>query len=251
MTDEQQKQASAPIQLYLTTPYPCSYLPGKMARSQVAIPPQRIDTPTYHFLMRQGFRRSGLVTYRPACQDCHACLSVRLLVDEIHYSRSQQRALKKHNTLHTHLLPLISIPAHIELYQRYQTARHTEADTEQNDSDQYEAFILKSQVDSFLVEFREDNILRMVSLVDQLADGLSAVYTFFDPDIPTASFGVFNILWLAQQAKKQGLPYLYLGYWIANCRKMAYKTDYQPLEGYVNGQWQRLTESDFSPADPD
>lgn len=246
MHNAHKKQSPAAMMTYSSTTYPCPYLPGKTARAQMAILRARVNTADYSFLMRHGFRRSGLVTYRPDCQDCQACLSVRIPVNEIHYTRSQKRALKKHSQLHIRRRPLQFIPAHFALYQRYQAARHPDGNEQQTNSEQYTSFILQSHVHSFLVEFRDEHAIRMVSLVDQLEDGLSAVYTFFDPDIASASFGVFNIVWLTQQAKQMGLPYLYLGYWIADCRKMAYKKDYHPLEALIHGQWQRLTDPFFA-----
>ena len=111
---------------------------------------------------------------------------------------------------------------------------------DQDGREQYESFILTSHVNSFLVEFRDEGALRMVSLIDQLEDGLSSVYTFFDPDVPDASYGVFNVVWQAQLARQLGLPWLYLGYWIPACRKMAYKTAYRPLEGWSEKGWRPL-----------
>ena len=248
MRSQDPRSVSPPF--YLTPSYPCHYLPGKMARSKVAFPDALIHTDNYHVLIQQGFRRSGLAIYRPDCSACKACISVRIPTHEIQYSRSQRRALKKHGNLHSYLLPLQYMPAHFDLYQRYQAARHIDKDKKQTAIEQYHTFILKSHVNSFLVEFREDQALRMVSLIDQLEDGLSAVYTFFDPALTSTSFGVFNILWLAQQAKQMGMPYLYLGYWVRDCSKMAYKKHYQPLEGYIDGRWQRLTDQYFAPTSP-
>lgn len=109
-----------------------------------------------------------------------------------------------------------------------------------DDREQYENFILRSNVASFLVEFREAGRLRMVSLIDQVDDGLSSAYTFYDPDVAGASYGVFNILWQIGLARQLGFPFLYLGYWIGECRKMTYKTQYRPIEGLIDGKWQLL-----------
>ena len=106
--------------------------------------------------------------------------------------------------------------------------------------EQYRHFLLPSNVDSKLVEFRENGILRMVSIIDELPDGISSVYTFFDPDVPGASFGTYNILWQARQCRELKLPYLYLGYWIKDSRKMAYKAAFKPLQALINGQWEPL-----------
>jgi arginine-tRNA-protein transferase len=115
---------------------------------------------------------------------------------------------------------------------------------DEDSREQYENFILKSQVDSFLAEFRLDGELKMVSLIDQLGDGLSSVYTFFDPADSQASYGTYNILWQVELARARGLPYVYLGYWIAECRKMAYKTRFHPIEGLVDGAWRMLADTE-------
>jgi arginine-tRNA-protein transferase len=165
---------------------------------------------------------------------------MRVIVDEFHPSRSQQRSWKKHHGLSVKLLPLQDKPEYFDLYRRYQTARHRDGGMEDDNPEQYRNFLLQSHVDSLLVEFRDDDALRMVSIVDVLDDGLSAVYTFYDPDISHASFGTFNVLWQIELCLKLKLPYLYLGYWIAAARKMAYKTRFGPAEGLIDQTWQRL-----------
>lgn len=238
---------SQTIHCYATASYPCSYLPGREARSEVATPAELIDFRVYGQLLRLGFRRSGEFVYRPACDGCSACVPVRLRVAEFCPDRSQRRALRRHDNLESQILPLDFVDEHFALYRRYQIARHAGGGMDLDDPGQYENFILKSRVASFLAEFREAGVLRMVSLIDQIEDGLSSVYTFFDPDVAGASYGVYNVLWQAALARRLGLPYLYLGYWIGECRKMAYKTRYRPLEGLLAGTWQALAD-DGSPA---
>ncbi len=235
------------LQFYSTSPYPCSYLPDREARSQVATPSHLINDEIYSSLVRSGFRRSGIFTYRPNCDACQACTPVRLPVNQLVTSRSQRRALQRHGNLVARELPLSFVESHYALYSRYQQARHPGGGMDEDSHDQYAHFLLQSRVDTRLIEFSENDIVRMVSVIDVLDDGLSSVYTFYDPDLPQTSFGTYNIVWQAAQCRALGLPYLYLGYWIAECRKMAYKAAFQPIEGYVAGQWGPLLKPE-SPA---
>lgn len=228
------------IQFYLTAPYPCSYLPGLEARSQVATPAHLIGPAAYSQLIMAGFRRSGNYAYRPHCHDCARCVPARVVAQAFSPNRAQRRCLGKNGMLSTAVLPLEFHESHYALYRRYQRARHTGGGMDQDDIDQYSQFLLSSQVNSFLVEFRENDALRMVSLIDQVEDGLSAVYTFFDPDCSDRSLGTYSILWQIDYARKLGLPYVYLGYWIAESDKMAYKSNFRPMEGLSGASWKRI-----------
>jgi arginine-tRNA-protein transferase len=228
------------IQFYTTAPYACSYLSGHVARSQVATPGHLIDAQIYSELVRNGFRRSGIFTYRPQCDSCRACVPVRVPVALAHTDRSQRRALKQHMHLVATEHPLQFSEEHFTLYQRYQSARHAGGGMDLDNREQYTNFLLQTHVDTHLVEFREDGILRMVCVIDRLTDGLSSVYTYFDPDVPRASYGTYGVLWQIEACRRLELPYLYLGYWIRDSDKMAYKSRFQPVEGRINGQWQHL-----------
>ncbi len=228
------------IQLYLTAPYPCSYLADLEARSQVATPAFLITTPIYSKLVRHGFRRSGTFTYRPRCDTCRQCVPARVVVADFKASRSQRRSWKRHHDLQVHILPLQDKAEYFDLYRRYQQTRHAEGGMKDDDPEQYRNFLLQSHVDSLLVEFREGDALRMVSIVDVLEDGLSAVYTFYDTEIANASYGTFNVLWQIELCRKLGLPFLYLGYWIRDSQKMAYKAKFQPLQGLQDDEWRPI-----------
>ncbi len=244
----------SPIRFYATAPYTCSYLPERTARSQVALtrvvetpgpPPETDFSPDLaaaygSLLVQHGFRRSGTFIYRPHCDDCHACVPVRLPVERFVPDRAQRRAMQRHADLDVRICPPAFSEEHFLLYRRYLHVRHPQGGMDEDSREQYQQFLLQSPVETFFVEFRDSHALRMICVIDRLEDGLSSVYTFFDPELPRASLGTYAILWQIEACRQARLPHLYLGYWIGESRKMAYKSRFRPIEGYREGRWREM-----------
>lgn len=229
------------LQFYLTAAYPCSYLDGQQARSQVLLPGEVSDNAVYGQLVDLGFRRSGHYVYRPRCDHCDACQPARIPVADFKADRSQRRTANRLAGLSIRLRPLAYVQEHFDLYVRYQQQRHPGGGMDEDGESQYAQFMLASPVTSLLAEFRDGERLVMVSLIDQLDHGISAVYAFYEPEPASAGYGVFNVLWQIELCRQLELPYVYLGYYIENCRKMNYKIRYRPLEVYRGGEWRRYS----------
>lgn len=232
------------IQYYITPPHQCSYIEGRAARMVFLDPVKRIDTTTLSELSRQGFRRSGDFVYRPECNHCRQCLSARIRVDEFKPTSSQKKALKSNRDLRivtraTHHATQV----HYQLYERYIRLRHADGDMYPPSYDQFEKFLVDSCTNSFFLEIWQADQLMAVATCDQLDDGISAVYTFFEPTATHRSLGTFAILQQIEWAKQQHLPYVYLGYWVPDSAKMKYKAQFSPLEILINGQWRFLPDN--------
>lgn len=225
---------------YLTSNFECSYLSNRQARSVVAMPLVRLAPTEFGNLITQGFRRSGYYIYRPQCNNCKACIPVRLRVSDFVANRSQKRNINKFENLHTEIKPLEFEQEHYELYKAYQDSRHHNSKMAEDTPEQYRQFFLESLVESKIIEFRDQQgKLKIVSLIDFIDDGISAVYSFFDNTLEKSNsgLGIYAIMWQVELVKKLDLNYLYLGYWIGASEKMNYKAKFQPLEKFDGRKW--------------
>ena len=229
------------LQYYITPPHDCSYLPKRSARMVFLDPAQRIDTLTLSELSRSGFRRSGDFVYRPECHSCRQCLSARVPVANFRPNSSQKKALKNNKDLTTRIIGLDQIEDHhYQLYEQYIRVRHFDGDMYPPSYEQFEKFLLQSCANTSFLELWQDDQLMSVAACDHVDDGLSAVYTFFDPFEPKRSLGVYSILQQIEWVKKLGLDYLYLGYWVPHSHKMTYKAKYTPFEILLDGKWHTI-----------
>jgi arginine-tRNA-protein transferase len=228
------------LKVYTTYPHSCSYLADQEATTLFVDPRQRMDQKLYSHLSLLGFRRSGSHIYRPHCTHCEACVPARIPVNEFKPKRGQRRTWNRNQDLQVQCSDNIRDREAFELYCRYIRLRHADGDMYPPDREQYESFLNNAWDCTRYYRFYEGETLQAVAVVDQLLDGLSAIYTFFEPDADRRSLGGYAILWQIERAKELGLDYLYLGYWIRDCQKMAYKSEYRPLELYVNNRWASL-----------
>lgn len=220
---------------------PCPYLPGRMERKLMT----RIDGPDatafYSLLSRSGFRRSHIFAYRPACHGCAACIPVRVKVAEFRPSRTQRRLLRMNRDLSVKELPAVASKEHYALFQSYVLARHSDGEMADMRFDDYRGMVEDTHLDTRLSEYRlPTGALAAVCLTDWLGDGGSAVYSFFDPRLARRSLGTLMILDLIDCARRRGLAHAYLGYWIDNAPKMAYKARFRPLEGLGPDGWRPI-----------
>lgn len=224
-------------QFYLTSPSPCPYLPGREERKIFTHLIGRRARALNDSLTEAGFRRSQTIAYRPACEGCHACVSVRVLVDAFEPSRSQRRVARANADLTGAIAPAHATSELYDLFRDYVDARHSDGGMADMTVLDFAMMIEDSHVDTAIVEYRHDGELIACCLTDTLADGLSMVYSIYNPDETKRSLGAYMILDHIARARALGLPHLYLGYWVDGSRKMDYKSRYRPQERLTHQGW--------------
>lgn len=228
------------LKVYTTYPHSCSYLADQEATTLFVDPRTAMTSSLYSQLSVMGFRRSGSHLYRPNCGGCKACIPARVPVQKFQPRRSQRRAWKHNLDIDVEEIEDIGDDSYFELYRRYIEARHQDGDMYPPSREQYESFLSAEWGVTRFFQLRIDGQLVGVAVADQLEDGLSAIYTFYEPDLQSRSIGTFAVMWQIEATRQLNLKYLYLGYWIKECQKMAYKVQFRPLELYINGQWVEL-----------
>lgn len=229
------------LKLFQTHSHDCSYLPGRQAQTQFVDPDASLDHSAQTRLAELGFRRSGDFVYRPNCAACKACVPARIPLRSFKPNRSQRRIWRRNQSLTSQVTEARLTDELYQLYARYIEARHRDGDMYPTSVEQFSDFLVNSRADTRFIEYRDQDKLVAVAVTDLLDNAYSAVYTFFDPDHPQASYGVYTILSQIERARKAGLDYLYLGYWIKACQKMSYKVQYRPVELFINERWTLLT----------
>jgi arginine-tRNA-protein transferase len=231
-----------PLKIFPTGMHPCSYLPGLIARNAVVDPDYEMTPDIYDYLIKSGFRRSGEQVYRPYCHTCQECVTTRIPVTNFKRSRSQKRNWNLNKDLLVKINHQGFRDEYLPLYQRYLSSRHDSQDFEG-----VESFLVADWCEIQFIEFyslkNTEEVLIGVAVIDAVKSGFSAVYTFFEPDEDSRGLGVYAVLWQIEYAQELKLEYVYPGFWIKDCRKMNYKTRFQPIEGLIKGNWVALEKS--------
>ncbi|PCK10165.1 MAG: arginyltransferase [Alteromonadaceae bacterium] len=226
------------IKLFATRPHPCSYIDSEEATTIFVDPATTIDAGIYSHLSELGFRRSGSHIYRPQCATCNACIPIRVPTETFKATRSQSRCFKKNRDLHIEQVSSIDCDEYFDLYKRYIEARHSDGDMYPPTRSQFTDFLTTEwQVTRYVIMRTPEGKLLSVAMADVIESGISAIYTFFDPEEDKRSLGVYNVLSQIQWATELNLPYVYLGYWIKQSLKMNYKVNFQPFQVFVNNHW--------------
>ncbi len=227
------------LKFFLTETEPCSYLPKKKASLLVVDPTEKISASVYSQLSQSGFRRSGETIYRPQCKSCDQCIPIRIPVENFKPKRRHRRIFSRNSQVSVSKIdPFFSVE-HFSLYSKYINNRHHSYDMVPSSIAQYRDFLVKGKQETSFYEYREDDVLLAVSVTDSLNDGISAIYNFYDPTLSSRALGIFMILSLIRETSRQNKRFLYIGYWIKECKKMSYKNQFKPLEKLVNRKWIR------------
>lgn len=226
------------VRVFQTLEHPCGYYPERRSRNLVIDPLAKGLAQAYGQAVEKGFRRSGGHVYRPHCASCRACVAARVDAAAFAPDRSQRRTLKRNADLEVRVQPALRTDENFALYRRYLRARHAHGGMDNPGEDDFDRFLSAPWSPTRFVEFRRDGRLLAVAVTDVLPHGLSAVYTFFDPDFPERSLGTFAILAQIELTRQHGLPHLYLGYWIDGHPKMHYKARFRPLQVLTAQGWQ-------------
>ena len=227
------------LRLLLTEPHSCSYLEGRQATTAFVDPQTTIDTALYSRLSELGFRRSGPYLYTPHCVDCNACVPARIVAEEFRPNRSQRRCWSRNGDVQVEQLESIETQEHYALYDSYISARHAQGDMFPATLQQFRDFLGAPWPSTRFLEMRLAGKLIGCSVCDVLPSGYSAIYTYFDPAEARRSLGTLGVLCQISLARSFSLPHVYLGYWIAECRKMKYKSNFHPLELFRDNRWER------------
>lgn len=226
------------LSFYATPPHECSYLDRDDAVTVFADPDYPKSKKLYSSISQYGFRRSGQHLYKPHCESCQQCIAVRIPVNDFKPNRSQRRCWKKNQDLTITAVNAEFKQEHFDLYGLYQASQHPGGGMDNSTEKQYREFLTSDWSDTVFYEFRKEQQLVAVAVVDMLVNAFSAVYTFYDPAEKRRSPGTYAILWEIEQARRAGMQWLYLGYWIENCQKMNYKVQFRPIQFLRDGIWQ-------------
>lgn len=227
------------LQLYITTESPCGYYGDKMTTNLVPDPEMALNMPIYNQLIQHGFRRSGGHCYRPHCTGCQSCIACRIPVAEFINNRSQQRCWKSNQDLELTVVKAAFSDEHFQLYSNYLNSRHVDGSMANPSKEDFTKFLYCDWSETQFIELRLQGRLVAVAVTDIISDGLSAVYSYFDPELNKRSLGTYCILKQIDYTKQLGLDFIYLGYWIRNHEKMHYKSSFKPLQLYLDEQWQQ------------
>lgn len=227
----------AELRFFITPEHECSYIKDQEAITLFVDPLAQIETPLYKSLTAVGFRRSGQHIYRPRCNDCNACVPVRILAKDFSLNKKHLRIVRKNEGIAWSAQKPAITDEYFRLYEKYINCRHRDGDMFPASIEQFESFLVNGRKEAVFFEMRDQSKLLGVAVADKLLNDLSAIYTFFDPDHEKQSLGTFAILKMIEQCRKQNGIHLYLGYWIKESQKMNYKISFKPLQIFVNNLW--------------